>query len=204
MLKGFIIGFSIAAPVGPIGILCIRRSITKGHLAGLVTGMGAASADTVYSVIAAFGLTFISTFLVDHQLWLKIIGITFLFYLGVKAFLKKPPEINNKNTKRNRLFSDYLSTFFLTITNPVTILSFAAIFAGLGLAQKTENYLSASILVLGVFIGSSIWWIILSNGIRIFRKKISLGIFTWVDRISGSIIIGFAVIILISLIKELL
>jgi len=204
LIKGTVIGFSIAAPVGPIGILCIRRSLTKGHLSGFITGMGAASADVVYGVIAAFGLTFISSFLVDQQLWLKIIGMIFLFYLGIKTFLEKPQEKNDGKTKSNGLFSDYLSTFFLTIINPMTILAFAAVFAGLGLGETSGNYISASILVLGVFIGSALWWIILSNGVGVFRKKIKSNILVWVNRISGSIIIGFALVIFASLIKNLL
>ncbi len=204
LIKGTVIGFSIAAPVGPIGILCIRRSLTKGHLSGFVTGMGAASADMVYGVIAAFGLTFISSFLVDQQLWLKIIGMIFLFYLGIKTFLEKPQEKNDRKAKSNGLFSDYLSTFFLTIINPMTILSFAAVFAGLGLGETSGNYISASILVLGVFIGSALWWIILSNGVGVFRKKIKSNILGWVNKISGSIIIGFALVIFASLVKNLL
>jgi threonine/homoserine/homoserine lactone efflux protein len=203
LAKGIIIGFSIAAPVGPIGVLCIRRSISKGRLSGLITGLGAASADAVYGVIAAFGLTFISSFLIDRQIWLNVIGMIFLGYLGIKTYFKEPRTIEHTQVNRSSLVKDYLSTFFLTITNPMTILSFAAVFAGLGVGQTGGDYIAATAIVSGVFIGSAVWWIILSNGIGMFRKKIQSGLLVWINRISGAVIIGFAIVILITLIQEL-
>jgi threonine/homoserine/homoserine lactone efflux protein len=190
--KGLLIGFSIAAPVGPIGILCIKRTLTSGRLAGLVSGLGAATADAVYGFIAAFGLTFISGFLIDQQSWLRLLGGAFLCYLGVKTFITKPAESSSQSNEIS-LLNAYGSTFFLTLTNPLTILSFAAIFAGLGLLDVHGNYLSAAIIVLGVFIGSACWWFLLSSGVSIFRTRFTSTGLLWVNRISGLIILGFGI-----------
>jgi len=199
LLRGLAIGFSIAAPVGPIGVLCIRRTLAEGRASGLVSGLGAATADAIYGCIAGFGLTFISTFLVSQQAWLRLIGGVFLCYLGLKTLLAKPVE-QAVLDKRNGLVAAYASTFFLTLTNPMTIISFAAIFAGLGLASASGDYASAGVLVLGVFIGSALWWLILSGGVGIYRKKFNPKGLQWVNRMSGAIITGFGLFALLSLI----
>jgi threonine/homoserine/homoserine lactone efflux protein len=198
-LRGLIIGFSIAAPVGPIGVLCIRRTLAEGRASGLVSGLGAATADAIYGCIAGFGLTFISRMLIDQQMWLRIIGGAFLIYLGVKTFLSKPAE-QSASAVGNGLVGAYASTFFLTLTNPMTILSFAAIFAGIGVANADENYSSAGVLVLGVFIGSAIWWLLLSGLVGVFRAKFNTRGMQWVNRISGIIIFGFGLLAFSSLI----
>ncbi|MCK4801887.1 MAG: LysE family transporter [Anaerolineales bacterium] len=197
LLKGLMIGFSIAATVGPIGVLCIRRTLIEGRLSGLVSGFGAATADAIYGAIAGFGLTFISNFLVDQQTWLRLIGGLFLIYLGLKTFLRKPKDLVLSD-QRVKLIDAYGSTLFLTLTNPMTIISFVAIFTGLGLASESGNYLSASILVLGVFIGSALWWLLLSYGVGIFREKFTLAGLKWVNRISGVIIASFGLYVFLS------
>ena len=198
LLQGTIIGFSIAAPVGPIGVLCIRRTLAKGRLAGLISGLGAATADVVYGCIAGFGLTFVSQFLVDQQNWLRGIGGIFLLYLGIKTFFAKESEERIQSTE-NGIFSAYLSTFFLTLTNPITILSFVAIFAGMGIVNTGGDYLSALMLVLGVFIGSMLWWSLLSGGASFFQKKINAQGLAWINKISGIIITGFGVVAILGL-----
>lgn len=197
LLQGLIIGFSIAAPVGPIGILCIRRTLNGGRISGLVSGLGAATADSIYGCVAGFGLAFISNFLVKQQIWLHLIGGAFLCYLGIKTLLAKPAN-QAAAARENGLLGEYASTFFLTLTNPMTIISFAAIFAGLGLASTRGNYGSAGILVLGVFMGSALWWLVLSSGVGIFRKKFNTNSLQWVNRISGLIITGFGLFALLS------
>ncbi len=196
LLRGLLIGFSIAAPVGPIGVLCIRRTLAEGRIPGLVSGLGAATADATYGSIAGFGLTFISSLLISQQVWLRLIGGIFLCYLGLRTFLTRPTE-QAALAKGNGLIGMYASTLFLTLTNPLTILSFAAIFAGLGVASTGGNYLAAGILVLGVFLGSALWWFILSGGVSIFRTKFTTRGLRWVNRISGIIIMGFGVIALL-------
>jgi threonine/homoserine/homoserine lactone efflux protein len=199
IIKGIIMGFSIAAPVGPIGVLCIRRTISNGRASGLVSGLGAATADGMYGCVAAFGLTFISSFLVSQQFWLRLIGGAFLVYLGVKTLLSHPAEQAANATASSTLAGDYLSTFFLTVTNPMTILSFAAVFAGMGLAASGGGYGTAGLLVLGVVIGSALWWLCLSGMVGIFRQKFNTTGLIWVNRISGMIIIVFGLVAMFSL-----
>lgn len=199
LLKGIAVGFSIAAPVGPIGMLCIRRTLSHGRLSGLFSGLGAAAADTIYGAIAALGISTISNFLISAQFSLRLIGGVFLFYLGIKTFLSKPPE-KSAGVGKNSIVSDFLSSFFLTMTNPMTILAFVAVFAGLGLGEMGGHYLSAGTLIFGVFLGSAIWWLILSEGVTLFRKKISHSVLRWVNHIAGIIIAIFGILAILTLI----
>jgi threonine/homoserine/homoserine lactone efflux protein len=194
-LQGILLGFSIAAPVGPIGVLCIRRSLAEGRVSGLVTGLGAATADAVYGSIAAFGLTAVSSLLVGQKFWLSLIGGAFLCYLGIRTFFSKPGN-DAASASGGKWWQAYSSTFFLTLTNPMTILSFIAIFSGLGLASGAGSPLSAAILVLGVFLGSSLWWFLLSAGVNIFRSRFKPGALVWVNRVSGVIITAFGLVAL--------
>ncbi len=195
LLQGGIIGLSIAAPVGPIGVLCIRRTLAEGRLTGLVSGLGAATADAFYGSIAGFGLTAISGLLVSQQAWLRLVGGLFLCYLGVKTLLARPAQ-QAAAVRGRGLWQSYASTLFLTLTNPMTILSFAAIFAGLGLGGTRGDYASAVMLVLGVFLGSAAWWLLLSNGVGALRAKFPGAGLLWVNRVSGVIILGFGVVAL--------
>lgn len=194
-LRGLIIGFLIAAPVGPIGILSIRRSLAEGWLIGLVTGLGAATADAIYGSIAGFGLTLVSTFLVEQALWLRLIGGVFLCYLGVKTVMAKPAQTAANNASKGVLGA-YISTVFLTLTNPTTILSFAAVFAGFNLAASRGDYASAAVLVAGVFIGSALWWLTLSSGVSLLRSHFNPRRLQWLNRISGLILLVFGIIAL--------
>jgi threonine/homoserine/homoserine lactone efflux protein len=194
LLRGILIGISIAAPVGPIGVLCIRRTLSNGKLTGFLSGMGAATADMVYGAIAAFGLTVITNLLVENKFWLQIIGGCFLLYLGIKTFLEKPAD-HAAQANQSGYFSAYLSTFFLTITNPMTILSFVAIFAGTMQAGTTGSPL---VLVAGVFAGSAFWWLTLSFGVGLMRERLTANHMEWINRISGTIIIIFGIVAFIS------
>jgi len=193
-----VIGFSIAAPVGPIGVLCIRRTLAEGWASGLASGFGAATADALYGSVAGFGLTFISSILIREQFWLRLIGGVFLCYLGIKTF-RSIPHQQAAPARGFGLAGDYGSTFFLTLTNPMTILSFAAVFAGLGVVNANGSYLSAGILVCGVFIGSALWWFILSIGVTLLRARFNPQGLLWVNRISGLIIMGFGLLAFLSL-----
>jgi threonine/homoserine/homoserine lactone efflux protein len=197
LLKGLLVGFSIAAPVGPIGVLCIRRTLAEGRAAGLVSGLGAATADAVYGSIAGFGLTLISGFLISQSGWLRVLGGLFLLYLGVKTLLARPAE-RPAAARATGLLRSYASTFLLTLTNPTTILSFVAVFAGLGLADATRDaaggpYLAAALLVLGVFVGSALWWLLLSGGVSLLRARFDARAMRWVNRASGIVIAAFGV-----------
>jgi threonine/homoserine/homoserine lactone efflux protein len=195
ILRGFIIGISIAAPVGPIGILCIRRTLAEGRLYGFLSGLGAATADMLYGAVAAFSLTAITDLLVGQATWLRLIGGTFLLYLGVRTFLSKPAE-QSAQASRTGLLGSYLSTFFLTITNPMTILSFVAIFAGLRLGDTNGDYVDAVFMVLGVLLGSATWWLGLSLGVGLIRERFTPVWMAWINRASGIIIASFGAIAL--------
>jgi threonine/homoserine/homoserine lactone efflux protein len=198
LLRGLAIGFSIAAPVGPIGVLCIRRTLAQGRVHGLVSGLGAATADAVYGLVAGFGLTFVSDALVGQQFWLRLGGGLFLCYLGARTFLAAPAE-GAEPARAVGLVGSYASTLVLTLTNPVTILSFAAVFAGLGLAGAGEEYGAALTLVLGVFGGSALWWLLLSAVAGWLRTRLTPRALRWVNRISGIVITGFGLVALSSL-----
>lgn len=189
ILKGMLIGLSIAAPVGPIGVLCIRRSLKEGAWAGFTAGMGAATADAAYGCVAGFGLTAISGFLVSRQFWLGAIGGAFLCYLGIRTFLAKPTQAVQPETNSS-LSAAYASTLLLTLANPATILSFTVVFAAFGLGASVD-YWAAGSLVLGVFLGSALWWLFLSTGVGMLRSRLGPAWMDAVNRISGATLMAF-------------
>ena len=197
LFRAIIIGLSVAAPLGPIGVLCVQRTLIGGRRSGFFSGLGAATADSLYASVAGFGLTFISVFLIDQMSWIRSIGGLFLCYLGVRAYLASPTD-RRESVERVGLASAYGSTFALTLTNPMTILSFAGIFAGLGIAELGQDYVDAVALVLGVFVGSVVWWFSLSGITSLFRERFDLSRLAWVNRISGLIMAGFGVAALVS------
>lgn len=188
-LKGLLFGFLLAATVGPMWLLCFRRTLERGALAGFVSGMGIAVADGLYGTVAAFGLTAISGFLLRHSFWLGLIGGLFLLYLGISSLLAKPEAIQ-QDQERTSLPQAFLSTLGLTLANPPTILAFAAIFAGLGFV--TSDYGSAALVVLGVFLGSASWWVVLAAGAGWLRGRIGPPLVRAVNLVSGLSILGFA------------
>ncbi|WP_430507864.1 LysE family translocator [Rossellomorea marisflavi] len=198
LLKGLLIGFTVAAPVGPIGILCINRTLSKGRLTGFVSGLGAASADAIYGCIAAFGLTFITSFLISQKLWLQLIGGLFLCYLGIQTYRSRPAG-HAASARGGGLLKSYTSVFFLTVTNPMTILFFIGIFSGIGLGKSSFDLMSALLMVTGVFLGSAAWWLSLSFGVSLFRKRFSDDSLAWINRLSGIIVFGFGVFALLQL-----
>lgn len=195
--RGVLIGFAIAAPVGPIGLLCIQRTLADGRLTGLATGLGAATADAVYGMVAAFGLTAISAFLVQQRLGLGLIGGAFLCYLGVRTLLASPAQ-RAAAVMAGSGWSAYGSTFLLTLTNPMTIFSFMAVFAGVGLAASAD-YGRAATLVAGVFAGSAAWWLLLSGGVALLRDRITPAALRWINRAAGMILLVFGILLIAQL-----
>lgn len=211
MGRGLIIGFSIAAPVGPIGVLCIRRTLAEGRAAGFVSGLGAATADAMYGSVAGFGLTAVSGLLIGTQSWLRLAGGLFLCYLGIRMLLSRPagtepggaatdgrPAPAAAARTRRALGGAYVTTLFLTLTNPMTIISFAAIFAGLGIASA-RDYGSAGLLVAGVFAGSAVWWFILSGIAAGLRGRMRAGMLRRVNLAAGAVLLTFGALALVSL-----
>ncbi len=196
--KGIAVGFLVSTPVGPIAVLCIQRTLNQGKIHGMVSGLGAATADVIYSLIAVFGLTFITNFLIKEQIWLRLGGGIFLCYMGLRVFRSKPVQqaVSGNNIS---YIGNYVSAFFLTLANPATFLAFAAIFAGLRLVSAVGHYVSAGLLITGVFIGSGLWWFTLSGVTGIFLEKLGYSKLASLNKISGIIIAGFGLFILLSL-----
>lgn len=190
-IKGLLLGFSIAAPVGPIGILCIRRSMAQGWGHGLATGLGAATADALFGTIAAFGLSVISDVLVSAQAPLQIVGGVFLGYLSV-GILKHRTHLSRGRDDSASPRRSYLSTVLLTLSNPATILSFVAAFSVFNFAQK--EMLEAGLMVLGVFVGSALWWLSLSYVSARLKTRIHDRGLLWVNRVSGTMLLFFSIL----------
>lgn len=202
LFKGIVIGLVIAVPVGPVGILCLRRTILDGRIAGLLSGTGAATADALFAIIAGFGLTVVADWLFGYQDWLRIGGAVFLFYIGFSAIFHDPAATRAAKPASESLLANFASTFALTVTNPVTILSFLAIFAGLGLTGQQIALAGVLILVLGVWIGSVSWWIALSLAAGLFRHTFTRHHLVWINRVSGGILVLCGVALIGSLFVE--
>ena len=198
-LKGAIIGLSIAAPVGPIGLLCVRRTLADGPAVGFATGLGAATADAVYGAIAGFGLAAVTNLLLDWQTTLRLVGGLVLLWLGVATLRAQPAEQAADARTTHTLAGAYASTVVLTLANPATIVSFAAVFGALGLAEAGgAPLLGASALVLGVFLGSAAWWLALSTGVGVFRRRVTTAGMLWINRVSGAVLAGFGLLALVA------
>ncbi|WP_336786486.1 LysE family translocator [Paenibacillus sp. MMO-177] len=200
MWSGVLVGLSIAAPVGPIGVLCMKRTINQGRWYGVLSGLGAASADAVYGLIAAVGFTALTNVLVDQRIWIQLIGGLFLCYLGYQS-VRALPHSGKEVQLNNGLTRAYLTTFLLTLTNPMTILSFAAIFAGIQhSAEATAG--DSLLLVLGIFLGSMLWWLLLAGLVGIIRTALNAKAMRWINVLSGAVLLVFGVWSLVSAIRS--
>ncbi len=188
-------------------MLCIRRTLAHGRITGLVSGLGAATADAFYGFLAAFGLTLVTDMLVGGQTPLRIIGGAFLVYLGIRTLIAKPTPLDDNvrgaaliaNARNMALANAYFSTFVLTITNPATIIAFSAIFLSLNVAQRTQGYGGATLVVLGVFVGSALWWLTLSAGVSLMRGFVTPRLMVWVNWFAGAVLILFGTLAMISI-----
>lgn len=198
-LKGLVVGLFMCAPVGPVGLLCVRRTLTHGTAWGLISVLGAATADGMYCSIAGFGLTAVSQFLEKGEVWLKVAGGIIIIFVGINIFRARPSS-NPMTNHVKGLLGAYSSAFLLMLANPFPIVVFAAMFTALGFAGWKGNYLQTATLVTGVFTGSALWAPILVASVRRFRPNIKAQRLGLVNRISGSlIIIGGAILILITI-----
>jgi len=202
LLKGMLVGIVIALPAGPVGVLCIRRTIFHGRLAGFISGLGAASADAVFGIIAGFGLTVVSDWLLGYQDWLRLGGACFLLYIGISAFTADPLKGTRSQRDPEDLLADYASAFALTITNPITILAFLAIFASIGFSGPEATLGRAAILVLGVWLGSLLWWAGLAFGAGRVRLSFGRKHLVWINRGSGGILVFCGVALLGSVLAQ--
>lgn len=202
ILQGVLLGLAIAAPVGPIGLLCIRRTLNNGRMIGLATGLGAATADGMYALIAALGISAIISTLLSYQTIFQVAGGSFICYLGFRSIFAKPANSEaDTPPKISSLGSSYFSSFLLTISNPLTIASFLGIFAGLSVTTAAHHSLVLTILlVAGVFAGSALWWFFLSSIVGIFHQRLNTTIMRIINIGSGLILVGFGIILLASLV----
>jgi len=192
LIRGIIVGLMIAVPVGPVNILCIRRTIGAGWRSGVISGLGAAAADMLYGGIAGFSITLVIQFLVREQFWIRFFGGVLLVGIGIWYFFKKPAPFNAQMQDRGSAYSDIRSTFLLTLTNPTTVLSFVALLAALGLGDPRAWWLTV-FLVGGIFCGSMAWWIVLSVIVNHFRDRFNHRLLRLMNRFAGLAIGGFGV-----------
>jgi threonine/homoserine/homoserine lactone efflux protein len=202
LLKGMLVGVIIAVPVGPVGVLCIRRTIFNGRVAGFVSGLGAATADAMFGMIAGFGLTFVSDLLLDYSDWLRLAGSGFLLLVGIRTLRAEPRTDSEAQPDAETLVADYASAFALTIVNPITILAFLAIFAAIGFTGPQATVGRAAILVLGVWLGSLSWWAGLAGGAGMLRLSFERQHLVWINRGSGGILLLSGVALLASLLVD--
>lgn len=199
IIKAILIGISVSAPLGPIAVLSIQRTLNKGFKSGFISGIGAASADIIYAIIVGFSITFISDFLTKYQEYFRIIGGMFLIYIGFKIFSSNPgKQVRKLRLKGNNYYKDFITAFFLTISNPLTILAFGAFFTGLGMVDKAGGQFPIVVMIVSVFSGALIWWLGLISIVTIFKKRIRLRNLLWINRITGSLIVVFALYLIVS------
>jgi threonine/homoserine/homoserine lactone efflux protein len=200
LFKGLFLGLLVSVPLGPVGVMCIQRTINRGLKSGFVSGMGAAAADTFYALIAGVGFGFIVSFINREKYWIQLIGAIVIIAISIKTFYTNPAvELRNQRNKKTKPMEEFLSVFFITLSNPVPFFVFLASFAGFNMMDENTSYLSAILLIGGVFTGALAWWYILSLGISKFRSKIRLKNIWWLNKIMGVIIFICGLIVLYKL-----
>lgn len=199
LLKGAIIGFMVSLPLGPIGLLCVQRTLNKGRRSGFVSGLGAVAADTVFAIIAGLGLTIIIRFIEEKQFYFQIIGGVIIIYLGLHIFYSNPvKQVKMQRLNKNKLSNDFLSVFFITITNPLAIFFFLAMFTGVNLANGRMSFFNLIFMVLGVTAGAAFWWFLLSSFVSFFRHRFRLKNIWWMNKVAGVVIFLLGVIGILS------
>jgi threonine/homoserine/homoserine lactone efflux protein len=198
-LNGILIGLMVSIPMGPIGMLCIQRTLNKGRKAGFISGLGAAAADSIYSTIAGFGISIIISFIKEKIVYFQIVGGIIIIILGINIFYTNPArQLRLQRSNHNKLYEDFLSVFFLTVSNPMPFFFFLALFAGLNIAGNSPlDFFRISMMVFGIFVGSVLWWFILSTLVSLFRHRFRLKSLWWMNKIAGIItfFIGIAAIL---------
>lgn len=199
LIKGLIVGFLASIPMGPVGILCIQRTINKGRFPGIISGMGSATVDAFFALVAAFGLTFIINFIEEQQFYIQLIGGAVMILLGVKIFNTNPvKQIRRHRKRKNKLIEDYVSVLFLTLSNPLAIFLFVAAFASIGMVSSKDSSLKSWLIILGVFLGAMLWWATLTFFVDLFRKKFRLKQLWWINKIAGVLVVTFGIAAMLS------
>jgi threonine/homoserine/homoserine lactone efflux protein len=199
-VQGIIIGLTLAVPVGPISLLCIRRAIADGRLHGIVSGLGVATADSLYAAIAVLGLTVISGLILAQQVFCRSVAGFVLIAVGIKVFLAVPPEPGG-NRGHASYQNDYFSMLAVALANPLTILFFIVVLPGFGIVLGGTSLIASFEFVLGIFAGSVAWWIILCGAVGSVRSRLSIRNLRLINRISGTLIICAGIGTLLLLLK---
>jgi threonine/homoserine/homoserine lactone efflux protein len=200
LIKGVVLGFVSSIPLGPIGIICVQRTLGKGRLSGFVSGLGAASADTFLAIVAGLGLSFIIEFIRGNSVILTFFGGIIVVIIGIQIFFKSPVrQVRERRMKKNNLYTDYLSVLALTLSNPLAVFLFIAVFAGLNLVNGYHNFFLQTLIFSGIFLGASLWWFILSSFVNLYRDKFRLKNLWWLNKITGAVIFIFGVVALLSI-----
>jgi threonine/homoserine/homoserine lactone efflux protein len=193
-IKGFLIGLIVAAPLGPIGLISLQRTFSKGYLSGLFSGLGISTADAIYGALAVFGVTAMSSFLLSQQLWLRIIGGMVLCGFGARIYSQAKCQKMALSANNKSCFGAYFSALVLTLVNPALIISFAAIFASLGIVYTRSNHYASMLLIVGVFSGSAMWWVFLSGVASRLQKRFTHSFIQKINQVSGFLIAAFGII----------
>ncbi len=202
LVKGVIVGLLASIPLGPIGVICIQRTVNKGKLSGFLSGLGAATADTIFAAIAGFSLTFVISYIEEKQFIFQAIGGLIVFLLGIKIFYTNPVrQLRRHKRKQNNLLEDYFSVLAVTITNPLAVFLFIALFASLGVVTDSSNWTHSLITTSGVFLGAALWWYILTSLVNAFRTKFRLKQLWWINKVSGAAIFTLGAIAIVGLIR---
>jgi threonine/homoserine/homoserine lactone efflux protein len=202
LIKGIIVGLLASIPLGPIGVICIQRTINKNKLSGFLSGLGAASADTIFAAIAGFSLTFIISFIEEKQILFQAVGGVIVFLLGIKIFFTNPiRQLRRHKRKQNNLLEDYLSVLVVTFTNPLAVFLFIALFATFGVVTDDTKWFHSLVTTCGVFLGAASWWYILISVVYRFRGKFRLKQLWWINKIAGAVISFLGALAIIGLIR---
>ncbi len=203
LIKGIVVGYIASIPLGPIGVICIQRTLSKGRLSGFVSGLGASTADTLLSIIAGLGLSFIIDFIKDYTIIFKLLGGLFVISIGFRIFFKNPVrQIRERKSKKSSLHTDYLSVLILTLSNPLNVFLYLAVFAAFNIVSGVKGIEFFTAVFLGVFIGTALWWFTLSSVVSVYHDRFRLKSLWWLNKISGILIVVFGLATLISILFE--
>jgi threonine/homoserine/homoserine lactone efflux protein len=200
VIKGILMGLLVSVPPGPVGVMCIKRTMTRGVKSGVVSGIGAASADTLYALIAGLGLSYVINFIQKEQFWIQLVGSIIIMIIAIKLFYTNPAvEFRNSRTRRSKPMEEFISIFLVTLSNPMVVFIFIAMFAGFNMLGENTNPLIALFLVAGVFSGAMLWWFVLSIIVDRFRNRIRLKNIWWMNKILGLIVFICGLVIILKL-----
>lgn len=198
LLKGFIIGLMVSVPLGPMGVMVIQRSLSRGRASGFVSGLGAATADVIFSLIAVWGVAKVIDFIEAHRFVFQVVGSLFILFIGAKIFYSDPvKQYRRSRGKKSNLWSDYITVFLMTLSNPIAIFVFIALFAGIHLVGEDHFYLTSFFVLFGVMAGATSWWFLISWLVSHYRQRFRLKRLWWLNKITGTVIFIIGIIALV-------